>query len=103
MIRDQGKKDGRNLAAAATTEIARGKAAGFYIDQKLIRHGKIEDMNLNELYDKMKTIKERNERILDAQQLLERGNAKQKEEKQKEKSQEKKEKKSEEEKETLDV
>ena len=103
-IRDQGKKDGRNLAAAATTEIARGKAAGFYIDQKLIRHGKIEDMNLNELYDKMKTIKERNERILDAQQLLERGNAKQKEEKQKEKSQEEKEKKSsEEEKETLDV
>ena len=101
-IRDQGKKDGRNLAAAATTEIARGKAAGFYIDQKLIRHGKIEDMNLNELYDKMKTIKERNERILDAQQLLERGNAKQKEEKQKEKSQEKKEKKSEEEKEKLD-
>ena len=78
-IRDQGKKDGRNLAAAATTEIARGKAAGFYIDQKLIRHGKIEDMNLNELYDKMKTIKERKERILDAQQLLERGNAKQKE------------------------
>ena len=103
-IRDQGKKDGRNLAAAATTEIARGKAAGFYIDQKLIRHGKIEDMNLNELYDKMKTIKERNERILDAQQLLERGNAKQKKEKQKEKSQEEKEKKSsEEEKETLDV
>ena len=36
-IRDQGKKDSRNLAAAATTEIARGKAAGFYIDQKLIR------------------------------------------------------------------
>ena len=28
-IRDQGKKDSRNLAAAATTEIARGKAAGF--------------------------------------------------------------------------
>ena len=101
-IRDQGKKDGKNLAAAATTEIARGKAAGFYIDQKLIRHGKIEDMNLNELYDKMKTIKERNERILDAQQLLEQGNAKQKEEKQKEKSKEEKEK-SEEEKETLDV
>ena len=104
-IRDQGKKDGRNLAAAATTEIARGKAAGFYIDQKLIRHGKIEDMNLNELYDKMKTIKERNERILDAKQLLERGNAKQKEEKQEEKSQEEEEEKksSEEEKETLDV
>ena len=50
----------------------------------------------------MKTIKERNERILDAQQLLERGNAKQKEEKQEEKYQEEKEK-SKEEKETLDV
>jgi hypothetical protein len=69
-IRDQGKKDGRNLAAAATTEIARGKAAGFYIDQKLIRHGKIEDMNLSELYQKMKTIKERNERIQSAQKQL---------------------------------
>ena len=32
-IRDQGKKDSRNLAAAATTEIARGKVGGFYVDQ----------------------------------------------------------------------
>ena len=45
-IRDQGKKDSRNLASAATTEIARGKAAGYYIDQKIIRHGNIDDMNL---------------------------------------------------------
>ena len=43
-IRDQGKKDGRNLAAAATTEIARGKVGGFYIDQKIIRHGNIDDI-----------------------------------------------------------
>ena len=89
-IRDQGKKDSKNLAAAATTEIARGKAAGFYVDQKLIRHGKIEDMNLNELYDRMKTIKERNERILEAKQLLEQGNAKEKEETKKEKVKEEK-------------
>ena len=104
-IRDQGKKDGRNLAAAATTEIARGKAAGFYIDQKIIRHGNIEDMNLSQLYDRMKTIKERNERILEAKQLLEHGNAKQEEEKQKEqpKEKEEEEKSSEEKKETLDV
>ena len=104
-IRDQGKKDGRNLAAAATTEIARGKAAGFYVDQKIIRHGNIEDMNLSQLYDRMKTIKERNERILEAKQLLEHGNAKQEEEKQKERPKEKeeKEKSSEEKKETLDV
>ena len=53
-IRDRGKKDNRNLAAAATTEIARGKVAGYYIDQKIIRHGSIDDMNLSQLYAKMK-------------------------------------------------
>ncbi len=101
-IRDQGKKDGRNLAAAATTEIARGKAAGFYIDQKIIRHGNIEDMNLSQLYDRMKTIKERNERIVEAKQLLEGDNAKKEEETKKEKTKEE-ENKSEKQKETLDV
>ena len=75
-IRDRGKKDNKNLAAAATTEIARGKAAGFYIDQKIIRHGNIEDMNLDQLYARMKTIKERNEKILDAKQLLTSGESK---------------------------
>ena len=69
-IRDRGKKDNRNLAAAATTEIARGKAAGFYIDQKIIRHGKIDDMNLDQLYERMKTIKERNEQLMKAKNLL---------------------------------
>ena len=69
-IRDQGKKDSKNLAAAATTEIARGKAAGFYIDQKIIRHGNIEDMSLSQLYERMKTIKERNERIAKAKEFL---------------------------------
>ena len=62
-IRDRGKKDNRNLAAAATTEIARGKVAGYYIDQKIVRHGKIDDMNLAQLFDKMKTIRERNEKV----------------------------------------
>ena len=69
-IRDRGKKDNRNLAAAATTEIARGKVAGFYIDQKIIRHGKIDDMNLDQLYDRMKTIKDRNEKLMEAKKLL---------------------------------
>ena len=69
-IRDQGKKDSRNLASAATTEIARGKAAGYYIDQKIIRHGNIDDMNLSELYDKMRSIKEKNERLLKAKEAL---------------------------------
>ena len=74
-IRDQGKKNSRNLASAATTEIARGKAAGYYIDQKVIRHGNIDDMNLSELYDKMRSIKEKNERLLKAKEALARASA----------------------------
>jgi len=69
-IRDMGKKDSRNLAAAATTEIARGKVAGYYIDQKIIRHGKIDDLNLDQLYERMRTIKEKNEKVLEAKKLL---------------------------------
>ena len=69
-IRDRGKKDNRNLAAAATTEIARGKVAGYYIDQKIIRHGKIDDLNLDQLYERMKTIKQKNEKVLEAKELL---------------------------------
>ena len=69
-IRDRAKKDNRNLAAAATTEIARGKVAGYYIDQKIIRHGKIDDLNLDQLYERMRTIKEKNEKVLEAKELL---------------------------------
>ena len=65
-----GKKDRRNLAAAATTEIARGKVGGYYIDQKIIRHGKIDDMNLDQLYERMRTIKEKNEKLIEAKKLL---------------------------------
>jgi len=70
-IRDRAKKDNKNLAAAATTEIARGKVGGFYIDQKIVRHGKIDDLNLDQLYERMKTIKEKNEKVLEAKKLLE--------------------------------
>ena len=69
-IRDMGKKDRRNLAAAATTEIARGKVGGYYIDQKVVIHGKIDDMNLDQLYERMRTIKEKNERLLKAKEFL---------------------------------
>jgi len=74
-IRDMGKKDSRNLASAATTEIARGKVGGFYIDQKIIRHGKIDDMNLDQLYERMRTIKEKNERLLKAKKFLNKASA----------------------------
>jgi phage terminase small subunit len=74
-IRDQGKKDNRNLAAAATTEIARGKVGGYYIDQKIIRHGKIDDLNLDQLYERMKTIKQKNKKVLKAKELLAAGSS----------------------------
>jgi len=74
-IRDQGKKDNRNLAAAATTEIARGKVSGYYIDQKIIRHGKIDDLNLDQLYERMKTIKQKNQKVLKAKELLAAGSS----------------------------
>ena len=72
-IRDMGKKDGRNLPTAATTEIARGKVGGYYIDQKIIRHGNIDDMNLAQLYDKMRTIKEKNKKVIEAKEILAKG------------------------------
>jgi len=73
-IRDMGKKNQKNLAAAATTEIARGKVGGYYIDQKIVRHGKIDDMNLDQLYERMRTIKEKNERLLKAKEFLSKSN-----------------------------
>ena len=69
-IRDRATKDSKNLAAAATTEIARGKVAGYYIDQKIIRHGSIDDMNLDQLYARMKTIKQKNEQLMEAKKML---------------------------------
>ena len=64
----------RNLAAAATTEIARGKVGGYYIDQKIIRHGNIDDMNLSQLYERMREIKEKNERLIKAKEFLAKSN-----------------------------
>ena len=44
--------------------------AGYYIDQKIVRHGKIDDLNLDHLYERMRTIKEKNENVLEAKELL---------------------------------
>ena len=53
------------FSAATNAEVARGKAAGLYIEQKIIRTGKREDMSIEELeakmkriYDEIKTLKE---------------------------------------------
>ena len=43
-------------SAADNAEVARGKAAGLYIEQKIIRTGKLEDLTTEELESRMKQI-----------------------------------------------
>ena len=43
-------------SAAVNAEVARGKAAGLYIEQKIIRTGKLEDLTSEELESRMKMI-----------------------------------------------
>ena len=50
-------------------EIARGKAAGLYIDRKIIKTGKLEDLSEKELEAKMKQILEDYAPILNAKQI----------------------------------
>jgi hypothetical protein len=41
--------DAKAWTAAINAEVARGKAAGLYIEQKIIRTGKLDDMSEEEL------------------------------------------------------
>jgi phage terminase small subunit len=54
-LRDESKNKGA-WSAAINAEVARGKAAGLYIEQKIIRTGKLEDLTAEELEARMKTI-----------------------------------------------
>ena len=45
-----------SFSAAVNAETNRGKAGGLYIERKIIRHGKLEDMSEQELEAKMKQI-----------------------------------------------
>jgi|TARA_Y100000114_G_scaffold125013_1_gene120902 hypothetical protein len=56
-IRQEALKKGA-WSAAVNAEVARGKAAGLYIEQKIIRTGKLEDLTAEELETKMKKIME---------------------------------------------
>ena len=51
--------------------MARGKAAGLYIEQKIIKTGKLEDMTEQELEKRMKDIIEEYSPILDAKPIEE--------------------------------
>ena len=54
-IRQDALKKGA-WSAAVNAEVARGKAAGLYIEQKIIRTGKIDDLSETELEARMKEI-----------------------------------------------
>ncbi len=56
-------------SAAVNAEIARGKAAGLYIEQKIIRTGKLEDLSAEELESRMKTIIDEYSPILEGENL----------------------------------
>ena len=54
-LREAALKKG-SFSSAVNAEANRGKAAGLYIDRKIIKHGKLEDMSELELEAKMKQI-----------------------------------------------
>jgi phage terminase small subunit len=56
-------------SAAVNAEVARGKAAGLYIEQKIIRTGKLEDLSAEELESRMKTIIDEYSPILEGETL----------------------------------
>ena len=58
-------------SAAVNAEVARGKAAGLYIEQKIIRTGKLEDLTAEELESRMKTIIDEYSPILEGESVAE--------------------------------
>jgi|TARA_B100000900_G_scaffold247348_1_gene210415 phage terminase small subunit len=56
-IRQEALKKGA-FSAANNAEVARGKAAGLYVEQKIIRTGKLDDMSKEEMEKELKSILE---------------------------------------------
>ncbi len=63
-IRQQALEKGA-WSAAVNAEIARGKAAGLYVEQKIIRTGKLDDLSAEELEARMKDIVDQYSPILE--------------------------------------
>ena len=69
-IRQEALKKGA-WSAAVNAEVARGKAAGLYIEQKIIRTGKLEDLTTEELEARMKQIMDDYSPILEGVEVQE--------------------------------
>jgi phage terminase small subunit len=67
-IREEALKKGA-FSAATNAEKNRGMAAGLYIDRKIIKTGKLEDLSEEELESKMRKILEDYAPILNAKQI----------------------------------
>ncbi len=63
-LREAALKKG-SFSSAVNAEANRGKAAGIYIDRKIIKTGKLEDMSEQELEAKMKQILDDYSQIID--------------------------------------
>jgi phage terminase small subunit len=69
-LREEALKKG-SFSSAVNAEVARGKAGGLYIEQKIIKTGKLEDLTEQELEKRMKQIIEEYSPILDAKPIAE--------------------------------
>jgi len=63
-IRENALRKGA-FSAATNAEVARGKAAGLYVEQKIIRTGKIDDLSAEELETRMREIVDQYSPILE--------------------------------------
>ena len=69
-LREEALKKG-SFSSAVNAEVARGKAGGLYIEQKIIKTGKLEDLTELELETRMKQIIQEYAPILDAKPIEE--------------------------------
>ena len=54
-IKQRALEDG-SYASAVQAEVARGKAGGLYVDQKIIKHGKIDQLTPDEIRKELQSI-----------------------------------------------
>jgi phage terminase small subunit len=69
-LRDEAREK-KAWSAAVNAEVARGKAAGLYVEQKIIRTGKLEDLTTEELESRMKQIIDEYSPILEGIEIQE--------------------------------
>jgi len=69
-LREEALKKG-SFSSAVNAEVARGKAGGLYIEQKIIKTGRLEDLTEQELESRMKQIINEYAPILNAKPIEE--------------------------------